>query len=195
MKLGGACRVRPAQCIRNFVGPDRARRVHDDVTTQAGAKMAIYHFGAKLSTGEERHLGDYRGKVLLIVNVASKCGFTPQYEGLQKLYAQFELRGFEVLAFPCDQFGHQEPGSDAEISTFCDRAYGVTFPLFAKIEVNGQNAHPLYVWLRQQKGGLLGHSIKVEPTKVLVGSAGAMQARFAPTIESESLARDVAWHL
>ena len=105
-------------------------------------------FQRPAGTGEERRLTDYRGKVLLIVNVASKCGFTPQYNGLQSLYEQFQPRGFEILAFPCDQFGHQEPGSDAEIATFCDATYGVTFPLFAKIEVNGKNAHPLYVWLR-----------------------------------------------
>src|SRR5271170_2647693 len=115
--------------------------------------MSLYDFGAPRSSGEERDLADYRGKVLLIVNVASKCGFTPQYRGLQAHYEQFAPRGFEVLAFPCDQFGHQEPWSDAEISDFCDRTYRVTFPLFAKIEVNGKNAHPLYVWLKQQQGG------------------------------------------
>jgi glutathione peroxidase-family protein len=110
----------------------------------AETAMTIHDFSALLGTGEERRLTDYRGKVLLIVNVASKCGFTPQYNGLQSLYEQFQPRGFEILAFPCDQFGHQEPGSDAEIATFCDATYGVTFPLFAKIEVNGKNAHPLY---------------------------------------------------
>jgi glutathione peroxidase len=146
-----------------------------------------------LSTGEERHLADYRGKVVLIVNVASKCGFTPQYKGLQSLYAQFGPRGFEVLAFPCDQFGHQEPGTDAEIVAFCDRTYGITFPLFAKIEVNGKNAHPLYVWLKQQKGGLLlGDSIKWNFTKFLVDRIGAVRSRFAPTTTPERLARDVA---
>jgi glutathione peroxidase len=154
--------------------------------------MPIYDFGARLATGEERHLADYRGKVLLVVNVASKCGFTPQYEGLQALYDQFEPRGFEILAFPCDQFGHQEPGSDAEISAFCDRTYRVTFPLFAKIEVNGKNAHPLYVWLRHQKGGLLGDGIKWNFTKFLVDKAGAVQARFAPTTAPQSLTQRVA---
>jgi glutathione peroxidase len=153
--------------------------------------VTIYDFSARLSTGEERRLADYRGKVLLVVNVASKCGFTPQYEGLQRLYEQFELRGFEILAFPCDQFGHQEPGSDAEISAFCDRAYGVTFPLFAKIEVNGKNAHPLYVWLKKQKRGLLGDRIKWNFTKFLVDRAGTVQARFAPTTKPESLASNV----
>ena len=154
--------------------------------------MPIYDFNARLGTGEKRRLADYRGKVLLIVNVASKCGFTPQDIGLQALYEQFQARGFEILAFPCDQFGHQEPGSDAEIATFCDDTYGVTFPLFAKIEVNGKNAHPLYVWLKQQKGGLLGNSIKWNFTKFLVDRAGTVRARFAPTTKPESLARDVA---
>src|SRR6516225_1548212 len=97
--------------------------------------MTIFDFSARRGTGAERHLADYRGKVLLVVNVASKCGFTPQYIGLQKLYEQFGPRGFEILGFPCDQFGHQEPGSDAEIASFCDRTYGITFPIFAKIEV------------------------------------------------------------
>jgi glutathione peroxidase len=125
------------------------------------------------------------------VNVASKCGFTPQYSGLQALYEQYHPRGFEILAFPCDQFGHQEPGSDAEIANFCDDAYGVTFPLFAKIEVNGKNAHPLYVWLKQRKGGLLGNSIKWNFTKFLIDRAGMVRARFAPTTKPESLARKV----
>jgi glutathione peroxidase len=154
--------------------------------------MPIYDFSARLGTGEELRLADYRGKVLLVVNVASKCGFTPQYRGLQGLYERFEPRGFEILAFPCDQFGHQEPGSDAEISKFCELTYGVTFPLFAKIEVNGRNAHPLYLWLTQQKGGLLGSSIKWNFTKFLVDRAGAVQARFAPTAKPETLAGDVA---
>jgi len=159
-----------------------------------GAKTAvtIHDFSARLGTGEERPLADYRGKVLLIVNVASKCGFTPQYKGLQSLYAQFQPRGFEILAFPCDQFGHQEPGSDAEIATFCEATYGVTFPLFAKIEVNGKNAHPLYVWLRQQKSGLLGNSIKWNFTKFLVDKAGVVQARFAPMTAPEHVVHKVA---
>jgi len=150
--------------------------------------MLIYDFSARLANGEERRIGEYRGKVLLIVNVASKCGFTPQYGGLQTLHEQLHPRGFEILAFPCDQFGHQEPGSDAEIANFCDNAYGVTFPLFAKIEVNGKNAHPLYVWLKQQKGGLLGKRIKWNFTKFLIDKAGVVRARFAPMTKPESLA-------
>jgi glutathione peroxidase len=164
----------------------------DDAQPQAEAAMPIYGFSARLSTGEERHLADYRGKALLIVNVASKCGFTPQYKGLQGLYEQFRPRGFEILAFPCDQFGHQEPGTDADISAFCDRTYAVTFPLFAKIEVNGENAHPLYLWLKNQRSGLLGSSIKWNFTKFLVDKTGAVRARFAPMTRPEKLAGDVA---
>jgi glutathione peroxidase len=160
--------------------------------TATETAMPIYDFTALLGTGEERPLADYRGKVLLVVNVASRCGFTPQYKGLQRLYEQFGARGFEVLAFPCDQFGHQEPGSDAEISAFCDRTYGVTFPLFAKIEVNGKNAHPLYVWLEQERPGLLGRSIKWNFTKFLVDRAGAVRARFAPMTKPDGIARHVA---
>jgi len=154
--------------------------------------MPIHNFSARLVTGKKRRLAYYRGKVLLIVNVASKCAFTPQYNGLQALYEQFQPRGFEILAFPCDQFGHQEPGSDPEIATFCNDTYGVTFPLFAKIEVNGKNAHPLYVWLKEQQGGLLGNDIKWNFTKFLVDRAGTVRARFAPTTKPASLARDVA---
>jgi glutathione peroxidase len=172
----------------SFLPPLMAQRAERQTETT----MPIYDFSARLSTGEERHLADYRDKVLLVVNVASKCGFTPQYKGLQGLYEQFGPRGFEILAFPSDQFGHQEPGSDADISAFCDRTYGITFPLFARIEVNGNNAHPLYLWLKQQKGGLLGDSIKWNFTKFLVDRTGAVRARFAPTTTPESIAEDVA---
>ncbi len=154
--------------------------------------MAIYDFTARLNTGEERRLADFRGKVLLIVNVASKCGFTPQYTGLQDLYERFAPRGFEILAFPCDQFGHQEPGSDAEIAAFCDRTYGIAFVLFAKTEVNGEDAHPLYKWLKQQKTGLLGSRIKWNFTKFLVDGNGKVLARYAPTTTPERIARRLA---
>jgi glutathione peroxidase len=154
--------------------------------------MALYDFSAKLGSGNEQSLAAYRGAALLIVNVASKCGFTPQYKGLQALHAQYAPRGFSVLAFPCDQFGHQEPGSDQEIAAFCDRNYGVTFPVFAKVEVNGARAHPLYVWLKQQKGGLLGRDIKWNFTKFLVDKRGLVQARFAPMTKPEALSRGVA---
>jgi glutathione peroxidase len=153
--------------------------------------MSIYDFTARLGSGEERNLGDYRGKVLLVVNVASKCGFTPQYQGLQTLYEQFSPRGFEILAFPCDQFGHQEPGTDAEIATFCETKFNVTFPLFAKIDVNGSAAHPLFAWLKQEKGGLLVSAVKWNFTKFLVDREGTVRERFAPTKTPESLAQDV----
>jgi glutathione peroxidase len=164
----------------------------DDAQPQTETAMPIYGFSARLSTGEERHLADYRGKALLIVNVASKCGFTPQYKGLQGLYEQFRPRGFEILAFPCDQFGHQEPGTDADIAAFCDRTYAITFPLFAKIEVNGENADPLYLWLKKHRSGLLGSRIKWNFTKFLVDKTGAVRARFAPMTRPEKLAGDVA---
>lgn len=154
--------------------------------------MGLYDLTARLATGEEQALDAYRGRALLIVNVASQCGFTPQYRGLQALHEEFAPRGFAVLAFPCDQFGQQEPGSDAQIAEFCDRRYGVTFPVFAKIEVNGRRAHPLYVWLKRQKGGLLGSGIKWNFTKFLVDRAGVVRGRFAPPTPPERLARDVA---
>jgi glutathione peroxidase len=153
--------------------------------------MPIYDFSARLGSGEERNLADYRGKVLLVVNVASQCGFTPQYKSLQALYEQYGPRGFEILAFPCDQFGHQEPGSDAEIAAFCDTTYRITFPVFAKIEVNGAKAHPLYAWLKKQKGGLLGSAIKWNFTKFLIGRDGEVTARFATTARPEGFAKDI----
>jgi glutathione peroxidase len=154
--------------------------------------MSIYDFSAMLGTGETRNLGDYRGQALLVVNVASKCGFTPQYTGLQGLRDRFDQRGFEVLAFPCNQFGYQEPGSNAEIAQFCKLNYSVTFPLFAKIEVNGENAHPLFTWLKREKGGLLGSAIKWNFTKFLLDRTGAVRARFAPTTPPESLSGEIA---
>jgi glutathione peroxidase len=151
----------------------------------------LYDFSARLNSGEVCSLSEFRDKVLLIVNVASKCGFTPQYEGLQGLYGTLEPRGFAVLGFPCDQFGHQEPGEDAEIATFCQRNFGVTFPLFAKIEVNGAGAHPLYRWLKQRKGGFLGSRIKWNFTKFLVDRGGTVRERFAPTVRPERIAQNV----
>ena len=147
--------------------------------------MPIADFSAKLGNGEMQSLAAYQGKVLLVVNVASKCGLTPQYAGLQKLYEEFKPRGFEILAFPCDQFGHQEPGTDAEIASFCELNYGVSFPLFSKIDVNGKDAHPLYVWLKSEKGGLLGDAIKWNFGKFLINRAGEVHERFAPTTSPE----------
>jgi glutathione peroxidase len=147
----------------------------------------VYEFSATTIDGEERKLADYRDKVLLIVNVASKCGFTPQYEGLEKLYRDHKDEGLVVLGFPCDQFGHQEPGSEAEIAEFCSLTYDVTFPMFAKIDVNGSDAHPLYTWLKSEQGGLLGGAIKWNFTKFLVGRDGSVLDRFAPTDKPEKL--------
>jgi len=142
--------------------------------------MTLYDLSAKLNNGRNKKLADYKGKVLLIVNTASKCGFTPQYEGLQSLYSKYKDSGFEVLGFPCDQFGHQEPGSDAEIKSFCQLNYGVNFPLFSKIEVNGPDTHPVFQFLKSKKGGLLGDSIKWNFTKFLVDKKGRVVERFAP---------------
>ena len=154
--------------------------------------MALDDFTAKLGTGEEQSLAAYRSQALLIVKIASNFGFTPQYKGLQALHAEYAPRGFAVLAFPRDQFGHQESGSNQDIAAFCERGCAVTFPLFAKIEVNGPRAHPLYVWLKQQKGGLLGSGIKWNFTKFLVDKAGIVRARVAPTTKRKGHSRDTA---
>jgi glutathione peroxidase len=147
----------------------------------------VHDFSATTITGEDRKLADYRDKVLLIVNVASKCGFTPQYTGLEKLWRDHKDEGLVVLGFPCDQFGHQEPGDEEEIAEFCSLTYDVTFPMFAKIEVNGSGAHPLYRWLKDEQGGLLGGAIKWNFTKFLVGRDGAVLDRYAPTSTPESI--------
>jgi glutathione peroxidase len=154
--------------------------------------MSIYDFSARTIDGVEKALADYRGHPLLIVNVASKCGFTPQYTGLEALYRKYAERGFEVLGFPCDQFGHQEPGDEAEIKSFCTTTYEVTFPMFAKIKVNGPDAHPLYRYLKESRPGLLGlESIKWNFTKFLIDKNGEPLKRYAPTDKPESLEGDV----
>ncbi|HEY2132493.1 MAG TPA: glutathione peroxidase [Acetobacteraceae bacterium] len=157
--------------------------------------MSIYDYEARLASGEMQPMGAFRGQVLLIVNVASRCGFTPQYTGLQALHARYHDHGLTVLGFPCDQFGHQEPGSDTEIVTFCSANYGVSFPIFSKIEVNGANAHPLYVFLKREKGGLLGNGIKWNFTKFLVAREGNVMGRFPPTTTPEKLAPQIATEL
>jgi glutathione peroxidase len=152
-----------------------------------------YDFTARDIDGAEQALAIYRGKPLLVVNVASKCGFTPQYAGLQELYARFHAQGLEVLGFPCDQFGHQEPGDESEIKTFCSTRYEVTFPMFAKIDVNGANAHPLYQWLKSEKAGLLGtEAIKWNFTKFLVDRSGHVVRRYAPTDTPAKIENDIA---
>jgi glutathione peroxidase len=154
---------------------------------------SIYELSARTIDGREQSLGAYRGKALLVVNVASKCGFTPQYAGLEALYRKLGPRGLVVLGFPCDQFGHQEPGDEAEIKNFCALNYEVSFPLFAKVEVNGPNAHPLYRALKQAAPGVLGtEAIKWNFTKFLVDRAGNVVRRYAPTDKPESLEKDVA---
>jgi glutathione peroxidase len=152
-----------------------------------------YDFTARNIDGVEQSLAAYRGKPLLVVNVASKCGFTPQYAGLQALYARFHEQGLEVLGFPCDQFGHQEPGDESEIKTFCSTRYDVMFPMFAKIDVNGANAHPLYQWLKSEKAGILGtEAIKWNFTKFLVDRTGRVVRRYAPTDTPEKIEKELA---
>jgi len=153
---------------------------------------SIFDFSARDIDGVERPLRDYAGQVLLVVNVASKCGFTPQYTRLQELYKTHREAGFSVLGFPCDQFGHQEPGDEAEIQNFCSTQYDITFPLFAKIDVNGANAHPLYQWLKGEKPGVFGtEGIKWNFTKFLVGRDGRVIKRYAPTDTPASLREDI----
>jgi glutathione peroxidase len=153
---------------------------------------SIYEFTAETLDGAHQSLDTYRDKVLLIVNTASECGFTPQYKGLQDLYQTFAARGFEVLGFPCNQFGKQEPGDAAQIGSFCEKNFGVSFPLFAKIEVNGANAHPLYKFLKDKEPGLLGiEAIKWNFTKFLVDRKGNVVKRFAPQTKPEAIADDI----
>ncbi len=151
----------------------------------------VYDFTAKSLAGDDMPLRQFEGQVLLIVNTASACGFTPQYKGLQELHAGLSPRGFAVLGFPCNQFGAQEPGTAEQIATFCETNYAVTFPMFAKIDVNGSGAHPLYEHLKREKSGLLGPAIKWNFTKFLVDRAGKVVARHAPTARPEGLKKDI----
>ena len=152
----------------------------------------VMDFSALLANGEPKNLSDYQGKVLLIVNTASKCGFTPQYTGLESLHQTYGERGFSVLAFPCNQFGGQEPGSEEEIQSFCDLNYQTSFPLFSKIEVNGAASHPLYAHLKEQAPGVLGSKrIKWNFTKFLVNQHGEVVKRYAPSTKPEAIASDI----
>ena len=163
------------------------------MSTARAAAASVYDYSATALDGRPVALKDYAGQVLLVVNVASKCGFTPQYTGLEALYRRLAPRGLAVLGFPCDQFGHQEPGDAAEIRNFCSLSYEVTFPLFAKIEVNGAGAHPLYRYLKHAAPGILGSErIKWNFTKFLVDRAGRVRARYAPLAKPEALEKDVA---
>lgn len=152
----------------------------------------VHDFTATDIEGQDRSLDEYRGKVLLVVNVASQCGFTGQYTGLEKLWRDYRDRGFAVLGFPCDQFGHQEPGDEAEIKNFCSLNYDVSFPLYAKIDVNGDRAHPLWKWLKDEKGGFLGiDAIKWNFSKFLIGRDGRVLKRYAPTDKPGSITADI----
>jgi len=153
---------------------------------------SVYDFSAASLDGREVPLATFRGDVLVVVNTASKCGFTPQYEGLEAVYRSYKDRGFAVLGFPCNQFGHQEPGTAEEIASFCSLNFNVSFPMFSKIDVNGADAHPLYQYMKQQMPGLLGsQAIKWNFTKFLVDRAGQVVARHAPTATPASLSRDI----
>ena len=153
--------------------------------------MNIYDFKVRSAKGEEVSMADYKGKVLLIVNTATGCGFTPQYEGLQKLYDKYKDKGLEILDFPCNQFGHQAPGTEEEIQEFCTLKYKTTFPLFAKVEVNGKHEEPLFRYLKSQEGGFLGDDIKWNFTKFLVSRNGTVIGRYAPITKPESIEGDI----
>ena len=153
--------------------------------------MELYNFIVKNAEGNDVCLSDYKGKVILIVNTATGCGFTPQYDGLQDLYEKHKSQGLEILDFPCNQFGNQAPGTEEEILDFCQSRYGITFPQFAKIDVNGKNESPLYTWLKKQKAGILGNAIKWNFTKFLIDKNGNVTARFAPTVTPEKLENEI----
>ena len=153
--------------------------------------MLLSDFTATSLTGVETPLSTYDGQVVVVANTASKCGLTPQYEGLEQLYREHKDEGLVVLGFPCDQFAHQEPGSADEISDFCTMNYGVTFPMFAKIDVNGDDAHPLFRWLKQERSGVLGGAIKWNFTKFLLGRDGQVLDRYAPTTTPDKIEPDI----
>jgi len=149
--------------------------------------MNIYDFKVKAQDGSDVSLADYKGKVLLIVNTATGCGFTPQYDGLQDLYEKYQAQGFEILDFPCNQFANQAPGDDGEIHSFCTGRYGITFPQFSKIDVNGKNESPLFKYLKSQKSGIMGSNVKWNFTKFLVDKNGNVIDRFAPTVTPDKI--------
>lgn len=151
----------------------------------------IYQFDAELLDGQNKSLADYQGKVLLIVNTASKCGFTPQFAGLEKLYHKYHEQGLEILGFPCNQFGGQDPGSNEQIGEFCSKNYGVSFPMFSKVNVKGPEAHVIFRYLTNQSKGILGSGIKWNFTKFLVNRQGEVINRYAPTTKPESLEQDI----
>ena len=153
--------------------------------------MNLYDYKVRSVSGIDVQMNDYKGKVIMIVNTATGCGFTPQYEGLQKLYDKYKDRGFVILDFPCNQFGHQAPGTEKEIQEFCTLKYKTTFPLFAKIDVNGKNADPLFVFLKNQKGGFLGNDIKWNFTKFLISREGKVVKRYGSATKPEKIESDL----
>lgn len=153
--------------------------------------MKFYDFKAKKMNGQEVSMKEYEGKVVLVVNTASKCGFTPQFEGLEELYKEYKDKGVEILGFPCNQFANQDKGSNEEINQFCKLNYGVTFTMFQKIDVNGEDAHPLYKFLRKEAKGLLNDKIKWNFTKFLIDSKGNVIKRYAPTVKPQAIKADI----
>lgn len=151
----------------------------------------IYEYNAERMDGNEMSFSDYQGEVLLIVNTASKCGFTPQFAGLEALYQQYKDQGLTVIGFPCNQFGAQDPGSNDEIGAFCQKNYGVSFPMMAKVDVNGDDAHPIFDWLKAQKGGVLTDGIKWNFTKFLISRDGRVIDRYAPTTKPDAIKEDI----
>jgi len=174
---------------------ERTPESHSDITARRDARrQALYTIPVTTISGESTTLESYRGHVLLVVNVASRCGFTPQYAGLEELYRRYRDRGLVVLGFPCDQFGHQEPGTEHEIRQFCSLAYDVTFPMFAKVDVNGPNEHPVYTALKSQATGVLGTTaVKWNFTKFLVARDGTVLKRYAPRDRPADIEDDVAF--
>lgn len=158
--------------------------------------MNLYDFSATRISGDSLELSEYRNKLVIVVNTASKCGFTSQYEGLEQLYQKYKEDGLVILGFPCNQFGKQEPGTEAEIQSFCSINFGVTFPLFAKVDVNGKNTHPLFDYLKKEtKGGILGKRIKWNFTKFIVGRSGKPVGRFGPTTTPNQLEKEIQKYL
>lgn len=172
-------------------GPMWAQELSNTTTMKKNEKPSFYDFSAVAQDGTDISMSEYKGKVVLVVNTASKCGFTPQYDGLEKLHQDYADQGLVVLGFPCNQFGNQEPGTDEEIASFCRLNYGVSFQLFSKIDVNGDNAHPIYKFLKSEKGGTFGDNIKWNFTKFLIDRNGRVIKRYASTTKPESLTKDI----
>jgi glutathione peroxidase len=193
---GGALWVLSISIVSHGYHARWRRLLHCHHKQELARMSSVYDFTAKDIDGNERSLGEWRGKTLLIVNVASKCGFTPQYKGLENLWQDQRDKGLVILGFPCDQFGHQEPGDAEEIKTFCSTRYDVTFPMFSKVEVNGEHADPLYQWLKSEGKGILGsESVKWNFTKFLVDENGQVVKRYAPTDTPEKIGKDTLTRL